>query len=479
VYSCKGVDYSFKEGILFDKYLLEQPIGSGLSGIVYLAEHRKLQAKRVIKCVDKKQFLYQQFLSEATLLKNLKHPGIPIIYDLEEDEEYLYIIEEYIQGESLRAFMLNQNAISRDRVIDFTIQICNIIEYLHNREPYPVLYLDLKPDHIILCSDCVKIIDFGAAIYLEKEELDYSFGTPCFAAPEQFNSLKLDSKADIYAIGGILYYMLVGKNPSPSNSEKSLLKELLYISTDLKKIIMKCMAENPDNRYETVSQLKSELEVCLNYKKSLIMAVLGSQNRIGTTHVAIGIVSYLNRHGIKAVFEEKGECQILESLYDENQSVIEKNGIYYLGHFVGIPKYDVVISVNKEDYDVIVMDCGCGTVISENFKQADMRVFVLGSKEWEMPFTRECMNQLQDLNLQYVFNLCEKKQALKAAKELNIKKGYKMPIFINPFKASSMSDRVLKDMLRELMIHGKTGKKEASEKAKRTFNITKHRNNGS
>ena len=98
---------------MFDKYLIKQPIGCGLSGKVYLAEHIKLKAKRVIKCVSKNQLMYQQFLAEAMLLKNLKHPGIPIIFDLEEDEEYLYIIEEYIQGDSLRAVMLNQTAISR------------------------------------------------------------------------------------------------------------------------------------------------------------------------------------------------------------------------------------------------------------------------------------------------------------------------------------------------------------------------------
>ena len=120
---------------LYQRYHIERQIGYGLSGKVYLAEHIRLKAKRVIKCVSKQESMYQQFLAEATLLKNLKHPGIPIIYDLEEDEEYLYIIEEYIQGESLKAVMLNQKAISREAVIQFTIQICNIIEYLHNLKP--------------------------------------------------------------------------------------------------------------------------------------------------------------------------------------------------------------------------------------------------------------------------------------------------------------------------------------------------------
>lgn len=438
--------------------MIEQPIGCGLSGKVYLAEHIKLKAKRVIKCVNKKQFMYQQFLAEATLLKNLKHPSIPIIYDLEEDEEYLYIIEEYVKGESLRATMLNQKAISREKVIDFTIQICSIIEYLHNIKPFPVLYLDLKPDHIILCSDCVKIIDFGAAIYMEKEELDYSFGTPCFAAPEQFSSLKLDSKADIYAIGSIIYYMLIGKNPSPSNSQKSLLKELINISADLKKIIVRCMAQNPKDRYESVSQLKKELTVCLNIKKSLIIAIAGSQSRIGVSHVAIGMVSFLNRHGIKTIYEERNNNGIISYLYGENNMVVEDCGIYHVKDFDAIPKYNKTICIDKEGYDVIVLDFGCYSEMKKEFLSADLKLVVLGTKEWELTYTKDCINALEGVDVQFVFSMCGKMQAYKTAKNLGIRRGYKMPIFIDPFKHSTISEKVFKVMLKEI-VHVKKGKK--------------------
>ncbi len=423
--------------------------------------------------------MYQQFLTEATLLKNLKHPGIPIIYDLEEDEEYLYIIEEYIKGESLRAVMLNQTAISREKIIDFTIQICNIIEYLHNIKPFPVLYLDLKPDHIILCRDCVKIIDFGAAIYMEKEEVDYSFGTPCFAAPEQFKSLKLDSKADIYAIGSILYFMLIGKNPSLTNSKNSLLKELLYISADLKKIIIQCMEENPEDRYESVSQVKIELSVCLNKKKSLIIAVLGSQPRIGTSHVAIGLVSFLNKLGIKAIYEEKNNNGIISYLNEENEMVLQENGIYHVRDFVAIPDYDKMICIDKESYDVSVLDCGSYTEIKNEFRWADIRILVIGAKEWEMPYTRECVQGLKDIDKQYIFNMCDKKQAYKVAKRLGINLGYRMPIFLDPFKNTSMSEKVFKDVVKGILVRVKKGKQLKSEKTARTFGVTDDRNNGS
>ncbi|MFA9377055.1 MAG: serine/threonine-protein kinase [Lachnotalea sp.] len=438
--------------MLFEKYLIEQPIGCGLSGNVYLAEHMKLKAKRVIKCVSKKQLMYQQFLKEATLLKNLKHPNIPIIYDLEEDEEYLYIIEEYIKGESLRAVMLNQIAISRENIIDFTIQICNIIEYLHSMKPFPILYLDLKPDHIIVCNNCVKIIDFGSAIYMEKEETDYSFGTPCFAAPEQFESLKLDSKTDIYAIGSVLFFMLIGRNPSLSYSTKSLKNEMKNVSTDLKKIILNCMAENPKDRYNSVSQLKIELLVCLKNKKSLIIAVLGSQSRIGVTHIAIGLVSFLNKYGMKAIYEEKNNNCMISNLYQENEIVAETSGIYSIKDFEAIPDYNKTICIDKDSYDVIVLDCGSYTEMRNEFRTADMRIVVLGTKEWELQYARECISTLKDIEKQYILNMCDKNQAYQAAKFLGIMRGYRMPLFSNPFENSSIAEKVYKDITKGKLV---------------------------
>ena len=98
-----------------DKYRIVSSIGAGNSSRVFLAEHRKLKAYRAVKCMKKTaDEKCPQFLLEADLLKNLKHPGIPTIYDVEEDNENYYIIEEYIQGQSLEAYVLYQDCISID-----------------------------------------------------------------------------------------------------------------------------------------------------------------------------------------------------------------------------------------------------------------------------------------------------------------------------------------------------------------------------
>ena len=90
-----------EDKIIAGRYRVLAVLGRGYSGTVFLAEHTGLQALRAVKCISRKHVMYRQFLKEAMLLKNLKHPGIPLIYDLEEEGENLYIIEEYIKGESV------------------------------------------------------------------------------------------------------------------------------------------------------------------------------------------------------------------------------------------------------------------------------------------------------------------------------------------------------------------------------------------
>lgn len=150
---------------MFGKYRVLSTLGTGNSSTVYLAEHIRLNVYRAIKCIPKDTSLVSSPSSEATLLKNLNHPGIPIIYDIEEDEHFFYIIEEFIQGQSIDTFVSYQK-ISHELLIKLGIQLCDILDYLHHLMPYPILYQDLKPEHIIVCGNQIKLIDFGIASFL-------------------------------------------------------------------------------------------------------------------------------------------------------------------------------------------------------------------------------------------------------------------------------------------------------------------------
>lgn len=174
----------------------------------------ELEEYRAIKQVAKTCTDYSQFRKEALILKTIRHPGIPIVYDLEEDEDYSYLIEEYLEGNSLYALISETGHFSKAMTIRYGIQICHLVNILHSARPTPILYLDLQPKNLIICHDTVKLIDFDHAVHLsDAKNLSQRYGTVGCAAPEQYTGDVLDERTDIYAIGAVLHYMLTGHYP--------------------------------------------------------------------------------------------------------------------------------------------------------------------------------------------------------------------------------------------------------------------------
>ncbi|RHV72550.1 hypothetical protein DXB05_10785 [Clostridium sp. OF13-4] len=139
---------------------MERVIGRGRSGTVFLARHLGLDEERAIKRVRRTE---SGFIQEAALLKRLRHPGIPIIYDLEIDENYYYLIEEYLCGESLYARIERTGSLQTGELIRLGIELCRIMNYLHSFKPNPILYLDLHPGNLLICREQLKLIDFDQA----------------------------------------------------------------------------------------------------------------------------------------------------------------------------------------------------------------------------------------------------------------------------------------------------------------------------
>ena len=172
---------------LFGKYEVISTLGKGSFCTVYLSKHIILECYRAIKLIPK-DGTTDSLLQEAQLLKSLHHPGIPTIYDIEQDDSYYYLIEEYVEGESLEEFLLHQTNISQNTFFDISLQLCDIFRYLHCFSPSPILYMDLKPEHIIVCGMQIKLIDFNVATYLSNLGNVYNlFGNKEFGAPELFS----------------------------------------------------------------------------------------------------------------------------------------------------------------------------------------------------------------------------------------------------------------------------------------------------
>lgn len=335
--------------ILSGKYQIIKSLGKGTSSEVYLARHISLKADRAIKVIPKTSSTCLNIVSEAQLLKSLHHPGIPIIYDIEEDDDYFYLVEEYIQGESLEVFLLHQKFISRNLFYTFCRQICDIFVYLHTRPGCPVVYQDLKPEHIIVCGFQIKLIDFGVSSYVSSFGNNFHyFGNIDFSAPECFKAGQVSVKSDVYSIGKIIEFISRYVNEP--------------ISQNIQQIFQKATSEDPMLRFETVEALRISLqqEFSNNHHSHLVkkIAVIGASFGCGTTHIAISLVSALNSLGINAYYREENFSNHLRNILPYIKPGMQSDGAIYYKSFKGFPKYGpgIEFSCPKDAFQVLDFD---------------------------------------------------------------------------------------------------------------------------
>ena len=209
--------------IIDGKYEVLREIGRGGMSVVYLAMDRRLNKQWAIKEFRKdkddanKQVALKALLDEANLMKKFDHPTLPRIVDIIELPETVYVVMDYIEGESLNKVLDAYGAQPQEAVIEWAKQLSEVLYYLHTQNP-PVIYRDMKPANIMLKPDgTVRFIDFGIAReYKEGKEGDTeAIGTRGYAAPEQFGGRgQTDARTDIYSLGVTLYHLVTGKNPA-------------------------------------------------------------------------------------------------------------------------------------------------------------------------------------------------------------------------------------------------------------------------
>ena len=235
-----------EDTVLFGKYQITGTLGTGRNGTVLLAVHLGLREYRAIKRVRKEQ-RPGVFLREAEILKSLRDPGIPVIYDLEEDQNYFYIIEEYLEGHSLSALMKERGSLTRAEIAAYGSELCRILVYLHSLKPNPILHLDLQPKNLMICGGALKLIDFDQAVFSAGNEgRALRFGTPGFAAPELYRNEAPDERADIYAIGALLFYMGTGRSPEGENCVENA-----GFDGRLEAVIEQCLSPQKEKRFQT------------------------------------------------------------------------------------------------------------------------------------------------------------------------------------------------------------------------------------
>lgn len=183
-------------------------------------------------------------------LKQLETIHIPCIYEIFQQDKTLIVIEEFINGQTLEQLMKEHGTLSEEVAIRYMITLCEILAQLHQQQP-PLIHRDIKPKNVMISNDGVlKLIDFDVSrMYRQDCKLDtHVLGTKGYASPEQFGFEQTDARSDIYSLGVMLNVLIVGVTPK----EKRL-------NSPLKKVIEKCTYFSPDDRYQSVLELKEAL----------------------------------------------------------------------------------------------------------------------------------------------------------------------------------------------------------------------------
>lgn len=264
--------------VIDGKYEILREIGRGGMSIVYLAMDTHLNKQWAVKEIRKKgngkndEVVVNSLLAEANMMKKLDHPALPRIVDIIDNGITIYVVMDYIEGESLDKVLNEYGAQPEEQVIAWAEQLCEALEYLHSQKP-PIIYRDMKPANVMLKPEGnIKIIDFGIAREYKEQKLSDTtvLGTKGYAPPEQYSG-QTDARSDIFALGMTMHHLLTGIDPRSGEAYAPVRMWNPQLSEGIELIINKCVEPAAENRYQSCSDLLYDLEhpelITKDYKK--------------------------------------------------------------------------------------------------------------------------------------------------------------------------------------------------------------------
>lgn len=296
----------FRTGeVVGGRYRIVRPIGAGGMGQVFLAEDMRLSGQRwALKFVPASGEDPAQAEKEAAIMTALSHPSLPRIVDAFPLHEAGHcIVMDYLEGETLLARSAACNhALPWRKVVHYGTQLCDLLDYLHSRDS-PIVFRDIKPSNVIVGGgDAVRLVDFGIArTYKAGQEQDtVHVGSVGFAAPELIANRQTDHRADLYSLGGLLYFLLGGGQMY--NFTKQPLHEIaVNVPESLCNAVMRLLEQDPEARFPDAKAAKAALETVLRQDAParaaakdagavrgmrMIVAVFGLFPHAGTTFVS-------------------------------------------------------------------------------------------------------------------------------------------------------------------------------------------------
>lgn len=292
----------FVAGTRLDRYEIHSMLGEGGMGEVYLAQDKKLDRKVALKIlpndVAANQDRMRRFVQEAKSAAALNHPNIAHIYEIDECDGTNFIAMEFVEGVTLREKMHRE----RTELRKLLRYLQEVAEGLAKAHASGIVHRDLKPDNIMITRDGhAKILDFGLAKLLETKsestsEVDEAataimpvqhstpgvvMGTVGYMSPEQAQAKPVDQRSDIFSFGCLLYEAATGRKPFAGDSIVDTLHKIIHdpapaitdfnpaASPELQRVIRKCLAKEPEKRYQTIRDTANDLEEVLEAMKGV------------------------------------------------------------------------------------------------------------------------------------------------------------------------------------------------------------------
>lgn len=264
--------------VLEGRYKIEKHVGIGGMAVVYRAydqvAERYVAIKMLKEDVAADETAVKRFINESKAVAMLSHPNIVSIYDVSVSGEMKYIVMEYIEGITLKSYMLKKGVLPLEEIVRYCRQILAALAHAHSKG---IVHRDIKPQNIMLLKNgVVKVTDFGIAKLPNAETVtmtDKAIGTVYYISPEQASGLAIDTRSDLYSMGVLMYEMAVGKLPFVAETPVSV--ALMQVSTQptppteinpdiptgLEQIILTAMEKRPEARFQTADQMLSRLDI--------------------------------------------------------------------------------------------------------------------------------------------------------------------------------------------------------------------------
>jgi eukaryotic-like serine/threonine-protein kinase len=262
---------------LAERYRVEARIGQGGMAEVYRGFDPSLDRMVAIKVLvhpfDRDAGFVARFRREAQAAARLNHPNIVGVYDAGADGDTQFIVMEYIEGRTLASFLADGGAPTPEQAVELTEKVAAALEAAHQ---HGIVHRDIKPANIMVTrTGEVKVMDFGIA-RLQTDatapQTSSVIGTPAYFSPEQAQGQPVDARSDIYSLGCVLYELLAHRQPFTGDTPVAVAYKQVNevppapsafndeVPPALDAVVMKCMAKNPANRYQTAQELIADLE---------------------------------------------------------------------------------------------------------------------------------------------------------------------------------------------------------------------------